>query len=191
MKRSDLRRAAWIVTAALLVTALSGCTAQSSSDDSTVDAAPSWRLAGVLSQRLCVSNGTGLPVQLSWSYTDTVEALADNVLAPGATNCATGSDRGRYGLTVRVKWTDRLSQLFTVFNQTLSPPQVVVDSDKQTAMDVTRCAQVFGYFGVNYCTESYNVGQSQRYRAYDWHESVVTRIDDSQNFKEFTLSLEK
>jgi len=90
-----------------------------------------------------------------------------------------------------VRWNDRLSQLFTVYNPSVGTPQVVVDSDQQSAMDVTRCGQVYGWTGVNYCSQSLEVNQSNTYRAYGWHESVLSRIGDSANYKEFTLSLNR
>ncbi|CAB4909946.1 unannotated protein [freshwater metagenome] len=195
MKMSDLtsvrrvatksRRSRRIATGAVILIAVSLATT-----DATLGT-PIARSALIRGERLCVTNNTGMTVQLTWSYTDTVDALPSGLLTAGATNCATGSNAGAYGLTVRVKWNDKLSQLFTVYNQTISSPQVVVDSDMQSAMDVTRCAQVFGWYGVNYCTETYDVNTSKTYTAYSWHESVLTRIADSADNKEFTLSLLK
>ena len=142
-------------------------------------------------ERLCVTNNTGMTVKMVWSYADTQDPLVNDLLPAGSKNCATGSNTGAYGLSARVRWNDRLSQLFTVYNPLVGTPQVVVDSDKQSAMDVTRCAQVYGWAGVNYCSESFDINQSQTYGAYNWHQSVLTRIADSADFKEFTLSLNR
>jgi hypothetical protein len=155
------------------------------------DSQPTERSALTLDQRLCVTNDTGMTVKLTWSYTDTIEPLPNNLLMAGSTNCATGSNAGKYGLNVRVRWNDRLSQLFTVYNQTFGAPKVVVDSDQQTAMDVTRCGQVFGWYGVNYCSETFDENHSEVYGAYNYHESRLTRTADSGNYKEFTLELLK
>jgi hypothetical protein len=56
---------------------------------------------------------------------------------------------------------------------------------------VTRCAQVYGWTGVNYCSQAFEINQSNTYGAYGWHESVIKRIADSADHKEFTLSLNR
>jgi len=170
-----------------LITA--GCALQPSGQSATDNSVSREALGR--DERLCVTNNTGMTVKILWSYEDTKEPLANDLLTAGATNCAAGSNTGAFGLTVRVRWNDRLSQLFTVYNPSVGTPQVVVDSDKQSAMDVTRCGQVYGWTGVNYCSQSFEVNQSNTYGAYGWHESVLTRIGDSANYKEFTLSLNR
>jgi hypothetical protein len=50
---------------------------------------------------------------------------------------------------------------------------------------------VFGWYGVNYCSESFDENRSKVYGAYSYHQSRLTRIADSGNYKEFTLELLK
>ncbi len=176
-----------LLTTVSLITA--GCGLQPSAQSATDNSVSREALGR--DERLCVTNNTGMTVKIVWSYEDSQDALVNDLLTAGATNCATGSNTGAYGLTVRVRWNDRLSQLFTVYNPSVGTPQVVIDSDKQSAMDVTRCGQVYGWTGVNYCSQSFEVNQSNTYGAYGWHESVLTRIGDSANYKEFTLSLNR
>ena len=191
--RGRVRRMSRVTVVLVLVGAMSATVSAcvNSPTPVTPDSQATERSALTLDERLCVTNNTGFTVQLTWSYADTVDSLSNNRLVAGATNCATGSNAGKYGLSVRVRWDDRLSQLFTVYNQTFSAPQVVVDSDQQTAMDVTRCGQVFGWYGVNYCSESFDENRSKVYSAYSYHQSRLTRIADSGNYKEFTLELLK
>lgn len=186
-KEVTVRLVAACVIAASLTTA--GCGLQPSTESANRDSTSRSALAR--GERLCVTNNTGLTVLLKWFFEDSKDPLIDDRLRAGVTNCANGSNTGAYGLSARVRWNDRLSQLFTVYNPLVGPPAVIVDSDKQTAMDVTRCAQVYGWTGVDYCSESFVVNQSKTYGAYGWHESTLTRIDDSADFKEFTLSLNR
>ena len=47
------------------------------------------------------------------------------------------------------------------------------------------------YFGVKFCGDAFDEGTSKTYVAYDFHQSVLTRITDSADHVEFTLDLLK
>ena len=187
---SRLAQAASVVVALFTVAfATAGCSSTSTSPDAAESGVN--RSAANLDSRLCVTNSSSSTVQVTWTYADVADALPNNLLTAQATTCASGDNEGAFALSARVRWNDKLSQLFSVYHPTLGSAEVVIDGDRQSATTATRCQHTVSYFGVKFCGDAFDEGTSKTYVAYDFHQSVLKRITDSADHVEFTLDLLK
>jgi len=190
--RVQARLAQALSVAVVLVTvalATAGCASPSTTP--STHASSVNRSAANLDSRLCVTNSSGSTVQVKWSHADTADPLSNNLLPAQATTCASGDNEGAFALSARVRWNDKLSQLFSAYHPTIGTAEVVIDADRQSAMGATRCQHTFSYYGVKFCSDPFDEGTSKTYVAYNFHESIMTRITDSADHAEFTLTLIK
>jgi hypothetical protein len=131
--------------------------------------------------------------KIEWRRYGRADKLDKSILRVGATTCAEGWESSllENDVTVKVTWPDRLSQVFTAWNQSVGGPQVRVDASKQAATEA--CGFEFnGEFDILVpCSDGYGVNESRSYLAYDYHESILKRIADSRNNKEFVMTLVK
>lgn len=170
---------------------LAGCSA--GAPDPTNTSTVAQRESGVLGVRMCVTNTTTEVARIEWRTSDRADPLDKNLLRVGKTTCAEGWRTSvlENDVTVKVTWPDRLAQVFTAWNQSLGEPQVRVDASKESAAEA--CGfEVNGKFDVIIlCSDGYAVNDSRSYPAYDYHETIVKRIADSAQNKEFVMTLVK
>lgn len=174
---------------------LSACATTSST--SSASETPAERSAGVKGVRICVTNSTGEIAKIEWLTSKERDPLDKNILRPGKTTCAEGYQTSLLedDVTVKVTWPDRLAQVFTAWNQFVGTPQVRVDASKQSAADACGFEmsgpmdQDIGFAVV--CSDGYKENESRMYTAYNYHETVLQRVGDSANNKEFVMTLKK
>lgn len=185
------RPAVALLAVSTCVALITGCSAGAPDPAGTATVAE--RESGVLGVRMCVTNKTTEVAKVEWLTSDRAEVLDKNLLRVGKTACAEGwrSSLLENDVRVKVTWPDRLAQEFTAWNQVAGEPQVRVDASKESAAEA--CGfEVDGMFDVLIaCSDGYAVNDSRAYRAYDYHETIVKRVADSAQNKEFVMTLVK
>jgi hypothetical protein len=186
-----LKPASALVVVATCLAALAGCSVGGTAPTNTATVAQ--REAGVLGVRICVTNKTPEVAKIEWLTFDQSDPLDKNILRAGHTTCAAGwqSSLREDDVTVKVTWPDRLAQVFTAWNQSLGEPQVRADAAKQSAANACGIdnGEELGFSVV--CSDGYSVNESRSYPAYDFHNTILQRVDDSAEDKEFVMTLEK
>ena len=186
-----LKPASTLVVLATCLAALTGCSVGGSAPTNTTTVAQ--RDAGVLGVRICVTNKTKEVAKIEWLTFDQSDPLDKNILRTGQTTCAAGwqTSLREDDVTVKVTWPDRLAQVFTAWNQSLGEPQVRADAAKQSAANACGIdnGEDVGFSVV--CSDGYSVNDSRSYPAYDFHNTILQRVADSAEDKEFVMTLEK
>ena len=182
---------------ALALLALSACVALlagCSAGDPVPTSSPAvaQRDSGVLGVRICVTNKTPKKARIEWLTADKAEPFQNGFLEAGQAACAEGWQTSllENDVTVKVTWPDKFSQVFTAWNQSIGEPQVRVDAAKQSAAEA--CGFESGAVStLVVCSDGYGLNESRRYPAYDYHETTLQRIADSERNKEFVMTLVK
>ncbi len=172
------------------VAVLAGCSAGDPLPTSSP--AVSQRDSGVLGVRICVVNKTPKKARIEWLTFDKADAHPIIFLNAGETTCAEGWQTSLLedDVTLKVTWPDKLSQIFTAWNQSIGEPQVRVDASKQSAAEA--CGFESGAVStLVVCSDGYGINESRHYPAYDYHETTLVRIGDSERNKEFVMTLVK
>lgn len=194
MKRHFLRTTPFL---ALVCVSLSLAACATTTPSPPASEASTDRNAAVRGVRICVTNSTEEVAKIEWLTSKKRDSLDKNILRPGKTTCAQGYQTSLVedDVTVKVTWPDRLAQIFTAWNQFVGTPQVRVDASKQSAAEACGFEmsgpmdQGIGIAVV--CSDGFTENESRMYTAYDYHKTVLQRVGDSPDNKEFVMTLKK